>query len=85
MAAGNTAFTTLQRAIVAMFVCLFVGKVVGHIGQRSIEASIEEYKLANPIPRDPMKSGDEASEGDVVADAEANVTEPNPTQQRSAA
>ncbi|MEX2213938.1 MAG: hypothetical protein WD768_07410 [Phycisphaeraceae bacterium] len=84
IAAGNTALTTLYRSVVAMFVCLFIGKVVGYVGQRSIETSIEEYKLAHPIPSDPMKTPDEASD-EQVALPEAEVGETKQTHQRSAA
>jgi hypothetical protein len=93
-AAGNQSMTILVRALGAFFACLVVGLIVGNIAQRAVEQNIEAYKLANPIPSDPLKVALEAtpaeSNVDVIEESEPEIkreTKPGskPATSRSAA
>ncbi len=57
MAAGNTAATTLSRALLAMVVCYLVGLALAAVGRRAIREHVDHYKSQNPI--DPDQSTDE--------------------------
>jgi hypothetical protein len=80
-AAGNSSITIIGRSLGAFVICLCVGWVIGFIAQRVVEQNIEAYKLANPIPPDPLK----AAAADPVADAVEAIEEVNSTNTRSAA
>ncbi len=90
-AAGNSAPTTILRALAAFVVCLLVGKMVGHVAQRTIEEDIAAYKRDHPIPVDPLKAGlldengsnvDIIEEGETVSETSAGK---EPVTSRSAA
>lgn len=49
LAARNTTETILWRALVAMTICYLVGSLIGLIGHRTIQESVEQYKQAHPI------------------------------------
>jgi len=55
LAAGNSTMTILTRAMVALVVCWFVGRIVGHFAQKAVQDHIERYKQENPIPTDEME------------------------------
>jgi ABC-type proline/glycine betaine transport system permease subunit len=48
MGVGNTAETTLLRAIVAMFVCYFAGLPLGMICDLVVEEHVKEYTHTKP-------------------------------------
>jgi len=48
--AGNSATTTIWRAIVVMGVCYVVGQVIGHVGRIAMNEHVERYKREHPMP-----------------------------------
>lgn len=49
LAAQNSAWTVLYRALIAMGVCWVVGFIVGLVAQRVVDQQIETYKSRHPI------------------------------------
>lgn len=87
--AGNPAETVILRALVAMFVCAVVGRVVGAAGFSAVRAHIEGYREANPIPEPAPRPGEilvgeaepEEEEAIEVGPAdEAEPAEPKPAE-----
>ncbi len=52
LAASNSSITILWRALAVMILCWIVGRPIGALTQRSVEAHIAEYKQRHPIPGD---------------------------------
>jgi hypothetical protein len=52
LAAGNSAGTILQRALVALAVAWFVGRIIGGLAMRVVHDHVEAYKREHPIPTD---------------------------------
>lgn len=57
MAAELPAETIIWRALIAMFVCWIVGRLVGWLAFRALQAEIEQYKRDHPIQ--PLTTADE--------------------------
>ena len=53
--AGNSALTTLGRALIACAACAIVGRVIGWIGEACIKEFIRDYREKNPIPELPKE------------------------------
>jgi hypothetical protein len=73
LAAGNETPVILQRAILAMLVCLPVGWGFGAIAQRAVQDRIDAYKKARPLPTDEEPAGEPAApagEEEIVATVE---------------
>lgn len=50
--AANRAETIIWRAMLVMGACYVVGRLVGHVTQRTLDAHIAQYKLDHPMPGD---------------------------------
>lgn len=48
----NPATTTIWRALVAMVVCWFAGRIIGEMADRALNEHLEQYKAEHPIPED---------------------------------
>ena len=48
--AGNSAATTIWRALVAMTACYVVGLLIGQAARSAMNEHIERYKKEHPIP-----------------------------------
>lgn len=48
--AGNTAATTIGRALIVMVVCYVVGQLIGYVGRTAMAEHVERYKQEHPIP-----------------------------------
>jgi len=59
LAAGNPTSTILGRALLAMFVCWVVGRIVGGVAIRTVQNDIDTYKASHPIPTEPIEQGDQ--------------------------
>lgn len=55
LASGNDATTVIKRSLIAMGACWIVGRIVGHVAQRTVEEQIESYKLKHPIPSEDVQ------------------------------
>ena len=49
MLAGNTAWTILWRALMALVACYIAGRILGALAQRAVREHIEQYKQRHPI------------------------------------
>ena len=50
--------TILWRALVVMFPCWWIGRLVGALAVHTVETQVREFKLARPIPSDYQMSSD---------------------------
>jgi len=48
--AGNTAATTIGRALIVMVVCYLVGQLIGYVGRTAMTEHVERYKRDHPMP-----------------------------------
>lgn len=55
LAAGNTAIVILLRAILAMFACAIIGRVLGVVGEICAREFMDKYKADNPRPEKPQQ------------------------------
>ena len=51
--AGNPGLVIITRAMVAMVVCAFIGRVLGVVGEICVREFIELYKRERPMPEKP--------------------------------
>jgi hypothetical protein len=51
--AGNPGYVILVRAMVAMVICVLIGRVLGAIGEVCIREYVTKYKSDRPRPRKP--------------------------------
>lgn len=72
LAADNPAGTILKRALIAMLICWFIGRLVGQVAQRAVQDHIDAYKVENPIPHD------QENQPAVPASGSPTQKEPNP-------
>ncbi len=75
---GNPAGTVMVRALVAMFVCWFIGMLVGSLAQHAVDGEIEKYKQRRPLP-----SGNPDDDEDEESD-EPGESEPGGSEQQAA-
>jgi hypothetical protein len=66
LGAGNASSQVLFRALVALFVCQFVGMIVGSMLDRVIDEHQTSYRKAHPIPAVPSVGAVRDSDGVVV-------------------
>lgn len=82
VAAELTTEAILWRALLVMFPCWWIGRLVGALAVHTVETQVREYKLARPIPLDyEMSSGvdvldDENEEPTVEVSARENKVAP---------
>ena len=77
LGAGNTSSQVLFRALLALFVCHFIGTIIGSMLDRLINEHEARYRKANPIPVVPNVFSAHAGEGvTIVGEA---VDEPGTT------
>jgi hypothetical protein len=74
----NPTLTILRGALVAGFVCLLLGAMVGHFAHRVIEDDIERYRQEHPIPDEDEALAAAESQFEDSQDAEATEAEPVP-------
>ncbi len=72
LAAGNSPFQVLVRALVAMFVCQVIGTLAGEVVARIVREHEERYREANPVPLIPAIS---SARKDTVVDVDEVVDE----------
>ena len=77
MGAGNTSSQVLLRALVALFVCQFVGMIVGSMLDRVLEEHETRYRKDHPIPVVPTVASVRA--GETVTIVDEAVDEPGTT------
>ncbi len=53
--AGNSALTTLGRALIACAICAIVGRVIGWVGEACVKEFIKDYREQNPTPELPKE------------------------------
>lgn len=53
--AGNPGFVILTRALVAMFVCAIIGRVLGVVGEVCVREYVTRYKSDRPRPQKPQQ------------------------------
>lgn len=53
--AGNPVLAILLRAIVAMLVCAFVGRILGAVGEACVHEYVTRYKTDRPQPSKPKE------------------------------
>lgn len=53
--AGNPGFVVLMRALVAMFVCAVIGRVLGVMGEVCVREYVTRYKSDRPRPQKPQQ------------------------------
>lgn len=53
--AGNPGFVILSRALVAMFVCAIIGRVLGMVGEVCVREYVTRYKSDRPRPQKPKQ------------------------------
>ncbi|MGV6813992.1 MAG: hypothetical protein ACWA5W_03165 [Phycisphaerales bacterium] len=51
--AGNPGIVILGRALVAMLICSFVGRLLGGVGEVCVREFVEHYKSGRPTPEMP--------------------------------
>ena len=51
--AGNPGYVILVRAMVAMVICVIIGRILGAIGEICIREYVTKYKSDRPRPRKP--------------------------------
>lgn len=52
---GNPGITIVSRAILAMLVCVVVGRILGMIGEICVREFLTKYKQDHPTPQLPEK------------------------------
>lgn len=53
--AGNPGVVILARALVAMFICAFVGRILGSVGEVCVREYVNRYKSDRPEPTKPQE------------------------------
>ncbi|HCT44429.1 MAG TPA: hypothetical protein DF699_04390 [Phycisphaerales bacterium] len=53
--AGNPGGVVLSRALLAMLICVFVGRLLGIIGEMCVREYVERYKSERPRPNKPQQ------------------------------
>lgn len=72
---GNPADTVIMRALIALFVCAVVGRVVGAVGFTAIRDHLSTYRKAHPVPT-PMARPGEIIVGEAEPEEELIEVEP---------
>jgi len=53
--AGNPGYVILLRAMLAMLICMLVGRVLGLMGEICVREYVTKYKSDRPEPRKPQQ------------------------------
>lgn len=53
--AGNPGVVILARALVAMLICAFVGRILGSVGEVCVREYVNRYKSDRPEPTKPQE------------------------------
>jgi hypothetical protein len=53
--AGNPGYVILLRAMLAMFVCTLIGRVLGMVGEMCVREYVSQYKTNRPRPIKPRQ------------------------------
>ena len=71
--ANNPGLVIIGRALVAMLVCSFIGRLLGMVGEVCVREFVEHYKTGRPIPRMPQELIDLQEEQAVHASVVKNM------------
>jgi hypothetical protein len=55
LVAGNPGIVIISRALVAMLICSFVGKLLGAAGEMCVREFVMRYKSDRPVPQKPLE------------------------------
>ena len=55
MLAQNPALVTIGRALIAMFVCALIGRMLGVVGEVCVREFVSTYKYNRPEPEKPQE------------------------------
>ena len=53
--AGNPGVVILTRALLAMLICTFIGRILGTMGETCVREYVERYKTDRPRPTKPRQ------------------------------
>lgn len=53
--AGNPGYVILVRAMIAMLICTFLGRILGIVGEICIREYVSTYKSTRPRPQKPAQ------------------------------
>ncbi len=53
--AGNPGYVILLRAMLAMLICAFVGRLIGVVGEMCVREFVAIYKSERPTPQKPRQ------------------------------